>query len=33
MWALTGGHPKAGESSLQGIIEEVKEEQRYRYLW
>ena len=25
-WALTGGHPKAGESSLEGIKEEVKEE-------
>ena len=25
-WATTGGHPKAGESSLQGIITEVKEE-------
>ena len=25
-WASTGGHPKAGESSLQGIITEVKEE-------
>lgn len=25
-WALTGGHPKHGESSLDGIREEVKEE-------
>lgn len=25
-WALTGGHPKAGESSLEGIRAEVKEE-------
>lgn len=25
-WALTGGHPKAGETSLEGIIEEVREE-------
>ena len=25
-WALTGGHPKAGETSLEGIREEVKEE-------
>ena len=25
-WALTGGHPKAGENSLEGIKEEVKEE-------
>lgn len=25
-WATTGGHPKSGESSLQGIITEVKEE-------
>ncbi len=25
-WAFTGGHPKAGENSLTGIITEVKEE-------
>lgn len=25
-WANTGGHPKTGESSLEGIITEVKEE-------
>lgn len=25
-WAFTGGHPKAGESSLEGIISEVREE-------
>lgn len=25
-WATTGGHPKSGESSLEGIIEEIKEE-------
>ena len=25
-WALTGGHPKAGESSIEGIKTEVKEE-------
>lgn len=25
-WATTGGHPKSGESSYQGIITEVKEE-------
>ena len=25
-WALTGGHPKSGESSLEGILTEVKEE-------
>lgn len=25
-WATTGGHPKSGETSLQGIITEVKEE-------
>lgn len=25
-WATTGGHPKAGETSLEGIITEVKEE-------
>ena len=26
LYATTGGHPKSGESSLQGIITEVKEE-------
>lgn len=26
LWATTGGHPKSGETSLQGIITEVKEE-------
>ena len=25
-WAFTGGHPKAGETSLQGIKTEIKEE-------
>lgn len=25
-WASTGGHPKAGENSKQGIIQEIKEE-------
>lgn len=25
-WAFTGGHPKAGETSLEGIKTEVKEE-------
>ena len=25
-WALTGGHPKAGETSIEGIKTEVKEE-------
>lgn len=25
-WATTGGHPKSGESSLEGIKKEVKEE-------
>lgn len=25
-WAFTGGHPKSGESSLDGIISEVREE-------
>lgn len=25
-WASTGGHPKTGETSLQGILNEVKEE-------
>ena len=25
-WATTGGHPKAGESSLEGILTEVREE-------
>ena len=26
LWASTGGHPKSGEDSLQGIITETKEE-------
>lgn len=26
LWATTGGHPKSGESSLDGILTEVKEE-------
>ena len=26
LWAFTGGHPKSGENSMQGIISEVKEE-------
>ena len=26
MWTTTGGHPKSGESSLEGIITEIKEE-------
>ena len=26
MWATTGGHPKSGETSLEGIVREVKEE-------
>lgn len=25
-WSLTGGHPKSGESSLEGILTEVEEE-------
>lgn len=25
-WATTGGHPKTGESSLEGIVTEIKEE-------
>lgn len=25
-WATTGGHPKSGETSLEGIITEIKEE-------
>lgn len=25
-WATTGGHPKSGETSLEGLITEVKEE-------
>ena len=25
-WATTGGHPKAGESSLEGIVTEIDEE-------
>lgn len=26
MWSTTGGHPKSGESSLDGIVIEIKEE-------
>lgn len=26
LWALTGGHTKAGQTSLEGILDEVKEE-------
>lgn len=26
MWSTTGGHPKSGENSLQGIVTEIKEE-------
>ena len=26
MWTTTGGHPKSGESSLDGVVIEVKEE-------
>ena len=26
MWATTGGHPKSGETSLEGIINETNEE-------
>lgn len=26
LWATTGGHPKSGESSIEGIITEVREE-------
>lgn len=26
MWATTGGHPKSGENSLEGIVTEIKEE-------
>ena len=25
-WATTGGHPKSGESSLQGMVTEIREE-------
>ena len=25
-WATTGGHPKSGENSLEGIVTEIKEE-------
>ena len=25
-WGVTGGHPKAGETPLEGIVTEVKEE-------
>lgn len=26
MWSTTGGHPKSGENSLNGIVTEIKEE-------
>lgn len=26
MWSTTGSHPKSGESSLEGILTEIKEE-------
>ena len=26
LWAFTGGHPKSGESSIEGIVTEIKEE-------
>lgn len=26
LWATTGGHPKSGEDSIQGILAEIKEE-------
>lgn len=26
MWATTGGHPKSGETSLDGVVTEIKEE-------
>lgn len=26
MWSMTGGHPKSGESSLEGIVTEIDEE-------
>ena len=26
LWAMTGGHPKSGESSLEGMMTEIKEE-------
>ncbi len=25
-WATTGGHPKSGQSSLEGIVAEIEEE-------
>ena len=28
-WATTGGHPVSGESSLEGIVTEIKEELGY----
>ena len=30
-WGVTGGHPKAGEEPITGIITEVKEELRNWY--
>ena len=29
MWTTTGGHPKSGESSFEGILQEIKEELGY----
>ena len=29
MWTTTGGHPKSGESSIEGILQEIKEELGY----
>ena len=26
VWAFTGGHPKSGESSIEGMVTEIKEE-------
>lgn len=30
MWTTTGGHPKSGESSLDGIVIEIEEELGYK---
>lgn len=30
MWTTTGGHPKSGENSLEGIITEIEEELGYK---
>ena len=31
LWATTGGHPKSGEDSIQGILTEVKEDKKSEF--